>query len=234
MKMMNSPSLSKVRLLAAAASIVGLSACSTVGYRCPLDPDQKPESPTACAGMFDALAGAKANTGGKTSVLMDDKGRLVPIELIEQRPAVPLGVQPAEVAAYRAASPAPGFVPSKVFQAWTPGGVDAQGVMHEGHHSWFATPSRFAAKPIGQADSNMANALLQPVRPGELPEGRIVPPTLNQGARVLQQPAGQARPGQPVSNKEALTNLSRAADSAAGKAQPAAPAVTAPAVRLAD
>ena len=77
-------------MVAVLMGTLGLSACTTVGYRCRLDPNGKSEYPTACSGMQDALAGAKKGTGGKTSVLMDDQGRLVPRELLENKVAVPL------------------------------------------------------------------------------------------------------------------------------------------------
>lgn len=226
-------------------STLGLSACTTVGYRCPLEHDGKSESPTACASMQEAMAGAKKGTGGKTSVLMDDKGRLVPRELAENRVAQPLttGAEP-----YRNKSGDPVFHQPKVFQVWTGAFVDADGNLHDGHTSWFSTPGRWAYGTVDQP-GEIGNNTMGPAHPDSRPAGRIVKIDQRTGLEAkapAQQPAA-ARQSQQETDKAALQTLSSAANSAAanskGAAQPqpamaakapSAPGVTAPAVGLGD
>lgn len=220
---------------------LGLSACTTVGYRCPLEHDAKAEFPTACASMQDALAGAKKATGGRTSVLMDDKGRLVPRELLENRVATPLVGNPEP---YRNKSGDPVFHQPKVFQVWTGAFVDAEGNLHDGHTSWFSTPGRWAYGTVDRP-GDLGNNTMRPALPDARPAGRIVKidPRTGVEAQVQAQPQqNAAKPTQQDNNKAALQTLSSAANSAAARTQPQSAAahaptaagVTAPAVGLAD
>ena len=227
-------------LAAVLLSTLGLSACSTVGYRCPLEYDGKAEYPTACSGMQEAIAGSKKGTGGKTSVLMDDKGRLVPRELLENKVAMPLAGSPEP---YRAKSGDPVFHQPKVFQAWTGAFVDAEGNLHDGHTSWFATPGRWAYGTVDRP-SDVGSNTMRPALPDTRPAGRVVKVDPNTGKE--QQPAAQPKPAETkaAQDKSALQTLSNAANSAAAKSQaqpqpaaakaPSAAGVTAPAVGLGD
>lgn len=226
-------------------SAFGLSACTTVGYRCPLEHEGKAEYPTACSSMQDALAGSKKGTGNKTSVLMDDKGRLVPRELMENKVAVPLtGANPEP---YRAKSGDPVFHQPKVFQVWTGAFVDAEGNLHDGHTSWFSTPGRWAYGTVDRP-TEVGNNVMRPALPEARPAGRIVKldPRTGEVMQPAQKPAATTNQDQ---NKAALQTLSTAAGAAAVKVQngqqqpqqataaakaPSAPGVTAPAVGLND
>lgn len=214
-------------LTAAVLAALGLSACSSTGYRCPLDPSQKAEYPTACAGMQEALTGARQGTGGKTSVLMDDKGRLVPRELLENKPAQPLAGNDAQP--YRAKSGDPVFHQPKVFQVWTSAFVDAEGNLHDGHTSWFSTPGRWAYGTLDQPGEVGSNTL-RPSLPDARPQGRIV--KVDKNGREVQDPAAPpaaktagAAPAQASAqqqrDKTALQELSNAAKGAVTQAQPA-------------
>lgn len=226
-------------LAAMLLSTLALSACTTVGYRCPLATDKKSEYPTACASMQDAMTGARKGTGGKTSVLMDDKGRLVPRELLENKAATPLAGQ---LEPYRTKSGDPVFTQPKVFQAWTGAFVDAEGNLHDGHNSWFATPGRWAYGTVDRPGDVGANTM-RPALPDARPAGRIVKVDRQTGRPIEQKPAAESVKER---DKAALQSLSGAANSAAAAAaakaqsQPAAakPAnasgVTAPAVGLGD
>lgn len=225
---------------------LGLSACTSIGYRCPLEGDEDAEYPTACSSMQDAMAGARKGTGGKTSVLMDDKGRLVPPELLDNRVAKPLSSQ-ASREPYREKSGDPVFHQPKVFQVWSSAFVDAEGNLHDGHASWFSTPGRWAYGTVDKPGV-VGNNTMRPALPDARPAGRVV--TVDQAGRPLaQQPQAQAAPAQSTQqarDKEALQQLSSAANSAAANAKApaqaasarapaaAAPGVTAPAVQLAD
>lgn len=216
---------------------LGLSACTTVGYRCPLEHDGEADSPTACASMQDAMAGAKKGTGGRTSVLMDDQGRLVPRELLENKVAMPLA---GNAEPYRNKSGDPVFHQPKVFQVWTGAFVDAEGNLHDGHTSWFSTPGRWAYGTVDRA-GEVGNNTMRPALPETRPAGRIVKvdPRTGQEAQVQAKPQqGAAQQTQQDTDKAALQTLSNAANSAAAKSQarPQQPAsgVTAPAVGLAD
>jgi len=222
---------------------LGLSACTTVGYRCPLENEGKAEFPTACASMQDAMAGAKKGTGGKTSVLMDEKGRLVPRELLENKVAQPL---PSTGEPYRVKSGEPVFHQPKVFQVWTGAFVDAEGNLHDGHTSWFSTPGRWAYGTVDRA-GDVGNNTMRPALPDARPAGRVVkidPRTgLEMQPQAAQQQAPAAQNNQKERDKAALQTLSNAANSAsaAAKPQPSAAAkaptaagVTAPAVGLGD
>lgn len=223
-------------------SAVLLGGCANVEYRCPLD-GSKPASPTACAGMKDALYAAKRGTGGKTSVLMDDKGRIVPNEVASNRSVAVL----ASPEPYAQSGGNPVYEQGSLFKAYTPGYQDGNGMLHEGRHSWFATPGHFkygSVSVVGDGGTVAGNALLQPSNPNELPSGRIVvqDPKAVQGQKVLTAPESKPAP----SDKEALQSLSSATSkaatkAAAGKARPvspgqnqAAPGVTAPGLGLAD
>jgi hypothetical protein len=234
--------------LAAAVLIAGvLAGCSDVEYRCPLDPSKKPASPTACAGMTEALAGAQRGTGGKLSVLVDDKGRVVPQEMLQNRPAQPLAYQGAgSNEPYDAASGEPVFRGPKVFKTWSSAFVDANGNLHDGHTAWFATPGRWSYGSVDQPGDG-SDGLLKPASPLDNPPGKVVQ-TAGPG---VQQPAhqGQGPTFNTTTPKQrdqaALKNLSFAANSAARTAQsnqmqglrqssqtPSAAGVTAPAISL--
>lgn len=231
-------------MTAALLAVLGLSACTSIGYRCPLNETDDAEYPTACASMQDAMAGARKGTGGKTSVLMDDKGRLVPRELLENKPVKPLTAQSNEP--YRAKSGDPVFNQPKVFQVWTGAFVDAEGNLHDGHTSWFSTPGRWAYGTVDRP-GEVGNNTMRPALPDARPQGRVV--KVDRDGREItsqQQSAAPAQAQQAAPNtqqerdKAALQTLSSAAQSAANnaKATPARPApaagVTAPAVGLAD
>ncbi|KVP65547.1 hypothetical protein WJ96_04045 [Burkholderia ubonensis] len=231
-------------LAAVLLGTIGLSACTTIGYRCPLDTDEDSEYPTACSSMQEAMSGARKGTGGKTSVLMDDKGRLVPAELLENKVAKPLAAQGKEP--YRTKSGDPVFHQPKVFQVWTGAFVDAEGNLHDGHTSWFSTPGRWAYGTVDRP-TDVGNNTMRPALPDTRPTGRVVKvdPRTGNAVPAQQQSAPQSAQER---DKAALQNLSSAANSAAANAkaqsqpQPqvtakpatAAPGVTAPAVGLSD
>lgn len=238
-------SMKTLILLAGAATLAG---CTSIGYRCPLDATEKPEYPTACSSMHDAMAGAKRGTGSKTSVLMDEKGRLIPPELLKaQGNSAPVfaGHEP-----YRQKSGDPVFVPPKKYEVWTRAAVDANGNLHDGHHAWFTTPGRWAYGTVDKPGAVGQN-ILSPARPEALP-GRIVTQAeanARDAQRAPQPNAGNIR-STPAGNtaqerdQAALQNLSAAANSFSNpsNAQPkpapakkaAAPGVTAPELGLLD
>ncbi|MEX3984238.1 hypothetical protein AB4Y45_35365 [Paraburkholderia sp. EG287A] len=228
--------------LAAAVLIAGvLAGCSDIEYRCPLDPSKKPDSPTACAGMADALAGAQRGTGGKLSVLMDDKGRVVPQEMLENRPAQPLAYRGGvSDEPYDASSGEPVFRQPKVFKTWTSSFVDANGNLHDGHAAWFATPGRWSYGTVDQPGEG-SDGLLKPASPLDAPPGKVVQtagPGIQPAARPTQTPTTAKQRDQ-----AALKNLSAVANNSARAAQAnqmqgirpqpqAAAGVTAPAISL--
>ncbi|HDR9103500.1 hypothetical protein [Paraburkholderia sp. A3RO-2L] len=247
--MKNLPNIRLPLTAALLVSVLGLSACA-VGYRCPLSEDEKPDSPTACASMQDAMAGARAGTGGKTSVLMDDKGRLVPHELLEKKVARPLAL--GNAGPYHEKSGDPVFHQPQVYEVWTGAFVDADGNLHDGHTSWFTTPGRWAYGTVDQP-SGMGDSLMKPARPDARPAGRVVKVNPQTGEEI--KPATTAPATPQAREQAALQNLSNAASSAAqrvgnktgqqagAQAQPVAtprvttstaPSVTAPAINLAD
>lgn len=221
-----------------AAGVLVLSGCS-IGYRCPLEPGEQGDYPTACSSMQDAMYGAARGTGGRTSVLMDDKGRLVPREMLEGRVAQPMANQNVEP--YRGKSGEPVFHQPKVYQVWTGAFVDAEGNLHDGHTSWFSTPGRWAYGTVNQPGA--ASNVMSPSLPDTRPKGRVVHVDPRTGAVAPNAAAPQTPQDQ---NRAALQNLSNAANSAAVSAQArgqgrssyvaptAAPGVTAPAVGLVD
>ncbi|MBK3779949.1 hypothetical protein G3A43_06750 [Paraburkholderia aspalathi] len=232
--------------LAAAVLIAGvLAGCGDIEYRCPLDPSKKPDSPTACAGMADALKGAQRGTGGKLSVLVDDKGRVVPQEMLENRPAQPLAIQGAgSNEPYDASSGEPVFREPKVFKTWSSAFVDANGNLHDGHSAWFATPGRWSYGTVDQPGDG-SDGLLKPASPLDNPPGKVV-----QTAGPGIQSAGRQGPTFMTTtpkqrDQAALKNLSSAANGAARTAQtnqmqglrqttqsPSAAGVTEPAISL--
>lgn len=212
--------LRPLTMVAVLAGVVGLSACTSIGYRCPLDPSEKPDSPTACAGMNDAMQGAKKGTGGKTSVLLDSQGRIVPPESLAGRPAQPLaaaagrGVEP-----YQAATGSPVFVQPKVFQAYTSSFKDANGALHDGHTAWFTTPGRWAYGSMDAA-GDITGQVMRPANPLDLPAGRVLTPdeAKTRQAQTQQAAAQSAQPAtQQARDKAALQTLSDAASSASNK-----------------
>lgn len=192
-------------------AVSSLTACSTGGYRCPLDPGKTPESPTACAGMHDALAGAKRGAGSKTSVLLDSQGRLIPQGLQENKPAVPLDVAvPSMAEPFRTASGDPVYDPGRKFQVWTRAFVDADGNLHEGHHAWFATPDRWSYGTLRNTETADDSGLMRPALPGTRPAGA-------KASTDRQQPvpaqSSVPAPTQKDTDKAAMQNLSSMASS---------------------
>lgn len=246
---MKTPYISRLRPLATVALLIGvagLNACTSIGYRCPLDASDKPDSPTACAGMSAALAGAKLGTGGKTSVLVDDKGRIVPPEMLEGRPAKPLMANASGAKdPYRNASGTPAFEQPKVFQAWASSFVDANGNLHDGHHSWFTTPGRWAYGNVNQGAAGADN-ILRPGNPLDRLPGRVIPPEELAAREKAKMSQAQQAESQRERDKAALQTLSAAANSASKKPSKAAASqpvaqvpqsaagVTAPAMQLND
>lgn len=229
--------------LALMVSALGLTACTSIGYRCPLEPGDQADSPTACANMQTAMAGAKRGTGGNTSVLMDDKGRSVSAETLGYASPSTGQARAGVREPYKAPSGTPVFEQSKLFQAWSGAFVDGNGNLHDGHNAWFATPGRWAYGSV-TAPSMVGDNLLRPAIPTERPVGRVVPTDPRTGAPKAQTPSKAASPAQVAPQdreKAALQNLSEAANSAASKqlqnvkatgAPQAAGGVTAPAVQL--
>lgn len=168
----------KLLLLSGVAGV--LAGCTTIGYRCPLDPNEKPEAATACSSMKEAMTGAKRGTGGKQSVLLDDQGRMVPEELLQaQGVGKPTNVAKITTEPYRKKSGDPVFVQPKVYQVWTQSFQDAEGNLHDGHHAWFNTPGRWAYGSVdraGTAAGGVAGAgnSMGPARPDVKLPGRIV------------------------------------------------------------
>ncbi len=216
----------RLKALAVLFLAMGAGACSNVGYRCPLDPSEKSASPTACAGMHDAWRGAKQGGGGATSVLVDDEGRQVAPEARKDAPKHPVTGQVGAAEPYRAPTTEPAFIPPKVFQVWLPA-TDADGIVHDGHHAWFATPGkwRYGTRTESRKGTTPASVdLFRPGMPNERAQGKIVtPPAVT--------PSPEQQPKQ-IDNKTALQNLSAAAAAAQNKS--GQPAVTAPAASLGD
>lgn len=223
-----------LKLAGIIAWLAALSACTSIGYRCPLDPSDKAEDATACASMQDAMAGAKKQTGGKVSVLMDDKGRLVPPELLSKTTARPLANQ--GVGPFREKTGSPVFVQPKVFQVYTESFQDANGNLHDGHHSYFSTPGRWSYGTMDRGTAAGAH-VMGPSRPTDRPDGRIVtmdprtglpaaapqtsptPPSAAQQAAAVNS-AATASTAMSTQQREraALQNLSSAANNAAANA----------------
>lgn len=233
------------RPLVAALLLMGaleLAGCGHIEYRCPLDPSKTPESPTACAGMNEALAGARAGSGGKVSVLLDNKGRLVPTEMRAGRPAQPLQAGAGNaVEPYNPDSGSPVFHEPKVYKAWASAFVDANGTLHDGHSAWFTTPGRWAYGTVDHAGEGSDN-LLKPASPLDAPHGSVVQEA-GPGVKKAPASAAQNHPApqatQQDRDKAALQTLSTVANSAAKTAQaaqaahdPGAGSVTQPAVKL--
>lgn len=202
-------------ILAGVVGAAGLTGCMHTEYRCPLDPGKSPESATACAGMHDAIMAARKSEGGKTSVLIDDRGRRIPAGMIEGKPAVPVTAT-GSPEPYRDAQGNPIYEQPKVFRTWTSSFVDAEGNLHEGHHAWFTTPGRWSFGELKATGEVGADLMMKPARPtGTLPEnhGSLRDAKDNKPLGV------QAPPSKKDADKAALNNLSKAAN-AAGK-QPA-------------
>lgn len=247
------------RLLASAGVLLAISACSSVNYRCPLDPTEAPEEATACVGMNDAMAGSRKGTGGNLSVVMDNQGRLVPHELLYGKVARPvLGQGASHQGPYQEPTGSPVFVQPRTFQAYTESFQDANGNLHDGHHAYFVTPGHWSRGAMDRPTEIGAN-LMGPTRPGEQPPGRIVTTDARTGS-VIATPTPQAPPaplteqqrsqaakagakatagmlGPQANDKAAMKNLSDAAKNAAQQAarpgaRGLAPRVTAPSVQL--
>lgn len=247
------------RLLASAGVLLAVSACSSVAYRCPLNPTQAPEEATACVGMNDAMAGSRKGTGGNLSVVMDNQGRLVPHELLYGKVARPvLGQGESHQGPYQAPTGSPVFVQPRTYQVYTESFQDANGNLHDGHHAYFVTPGHWNRGEMDRPTEIGAN-LMGPTRPGEQPPGRIVTTDARTGA-MLATPTPKAPPaplteqqrsqaakagakaaagmlGPQADDRAAMKNLSDAANNAAQQAgrsgaRGLAPKVTAPSVQL--
>lgn len=246
------------RFILTLSAVAALSACSSVAYRCPLDSTEKPDSPTACVGMQEALTAAKKGYGGKQSALLDDKGRIIPAEVLHKK-AVSV-INNGEP--YAEPSGTPQYRQPKVFSAWTPAYVDASGNLHDGRTSYFTTPGEWRYGSVageGTRGSAVAENLFRPARAGELPEGKIIPANQVAAAQKAQNAQAvavkgakdakdakdaSAQPAASTSDKAALQSLSNSAQAAAaaqnGAASKAsapaqvAPGVTAPGLQLAD
>ena len=142
---------SSPKLVAALLIASGFMAgCSSPSYRCPLSPEDAPDSPTACTSMQEALAGAKASAGGRNSVVTDDYGNLInevsgatSKKHYAGNPLISrMAIAQSGADSFKSA---PAFEAPKVFQFWTPAQVDAHGVFHEGRQSWMATTGRWKA-----------------------------------------------------------------------------------------
>lgn len=243
--------LRSLKVAAAIAAAFVMSACAVVDYRCPLEPGEDVESPTACLGMDDAYQAAKRGSGGRTSVFLDDQGQLT--ERAADGAPAPLGQAPAPLAGYYPPSGQPVFQPPRLFQVWSESFLDAQGALHDGHHAWFTTPGRWTRGTM-DAPGVVGQHVMRPVNPNELPKGRIV--ATDRNGKVVnaggQAPRASGAQTQKDADSAALKTLSQAAGSSATSAaaaklgalspQPksasappaASPGVTAPAVLLAD
>jgi hypothetical protein len=232
----------RARVALTVASVLALSACTSIGYRCPLDPHERPDSPTACAGMQEAMAGARLGTGGKTSVLVDDAGRLVPPEVLSGQPARPLGGGAlALTRGVQGPSGEPVFHQPQVFQSWASAFVDANGNLHDGHNAWFATPGRWDTGSV-DAPTSIGATIMSPAIPTQRPEGLVVPTDKKGNPIIAGQAHAQATPALTADEQKARTQaktnqslraLGQAALSQQRAAQPqAAPGITAPAVGL--
>lgn len=229
-----SPRSSLYPIILAVVASVSLSACTSLGYRCPLDPKEDAESPTACASMRESMDGAKRGTGGKISVLLDDQGRRVSQDMLDGKPATPVGIPAGPVEPYRNSSGQPVFEQPRVFQAWVPSFVDAEGNLHDGHHTWFSTPGRWSyggTRNYGTTQDSM----MRPAVPNERPSGKVISVD---GKATAKKAAPEQKPSRDERDKAALNNLSNAANAMSAKPQgqqPAAPTgVTAPAVNLTE
>lgn len=230
-------------IAAAVLSATVLSGCVGVAYRCPLDPSDKPDAPTACKNMHEAMDGAKRGTGGATSVFLDDKGRIIPREIMENRAASPIRSDSANNEVYFPNSGTPAFVQPKKFKVWTRAYQDAEGNLHDGHNSWFTTPGRWSR---GTLDSNVSTAqnLMVPARATDRPKGRIIATDRNGNPLEKKAPTSVPQTTADQAKREAdaaaLRSLSQAANSVSKspvgqQARPAAQSasgVTAPAVLL--
>lgn len=228
-----------VKLALAATTLTALSACTSVPYRCPLEAGDKETKTTACAGMHESLSAAKKGQGGKQSVHLDAKGRIIPTEMLQKRPLQVLVDEPAAEP-----SGTPQYKQPKVFQVWTPGYVDGAGNLHDGRNSYFATKGEWRYGSLdgsGARGGDVAEDLMRPSRQADLPEGRIITEAEAKAKKQVLKP-GSTAPAQAAaapSDKVVLQNLSdsaqRAADSqkAAASTQ-AAPGVTAPSLKFAD
>lgn len=237
--------MTKARSLPFAAVLAGLalSACTSVEYRCPLDPNGKPTSSTACKGMDDAYQASKRGAGGSTSVFMDDKGRIVPREVLEGRAATPLSeAGKAANAGYFAPSGEPVFQQPKQFQVWSESFRDANGNLHDGHHVWFTTPGRWLRGTMDTPGAVGQN-VLRPVQGSDRPQGRVVQADRNGNVAQGQTPSA-AQQAKKDGDAAAMASLSQAANSSANAAgnkaaqkvapRQAAAGVTAPSLNLND
>lgn len=218
-------------------SVITLSACTSIGYRCPLDPNEKPESATACASMHEAMEGARKGTGGRTSVFLDDKGRIVPPELHTGKAAVPLAVKMAEP--YTKPSGTPAYSQPKVFQVWSSAFKDEHGNLHDGHHSWFATPGEWNYGTVNKSGVVGKN-IMRPTTPLDRLPGVVVPtdrkgnpivvtPQPNQRGNPQLQPPASAGLNE---SQQALNDLSNAAARQSPPRTASGIGITAPQVQL--
>lgn len=237
----SSPLITSRRLTylgATLAAVVTLSACSSVGYRCPLDPKEQAKSPTACVSMQDAMKGAVNGTGGKTSVILDDQGRIVPVERSIRNPAEHMRVAaPAQPGVKPGPSGQPVYQNPQVYQVWSSSFEDSNGHFHDGQHSWFATKGKWTQ---GSADSpnSVGRNIMRPTFPDDKPKGTILP--TDRHGNPITMPAQQAPVQyQPVTQPDkdmvqgAIGNLANGLEGVQREAAlETTSGVTAPTVRL--
>lgn len=218
-----------------------LAGCSSTSYRCPLNPGDEPESPTACTSMQEALAGAKSGTGGRNSVMTDDGGKLIKEvaapsstkQVITNPLVARMAVSHSSAEAFKSA---PVFETPKVFQFWTPAQVDSQGVFHEGRQSWMATTGRWRApgvegagyqpsvsartQPLGEqagaSDLQSSGYALRPSMPSDSLSSKFIPVSKQEVKPAV--PAATTAPST-TSNTAAPANTASAASAAAKKEQ---------------
>ena len=226
------------KLLTAALIACGiLSGCASPSYRCSLDPEDAPESPTACTSMQEALSGAKSGGGGRNSVMMDDSGKLVngisaPSSLKQAGGNALIARLAVSQSSGEAFKSAPVFEAPKVFQFWTPAQVDAQGVFHEGRQSWLATTGYWRAQGVeGSGYQPSISARTQPLgstASGGLLQGsgsslRPSMPTDSLSAKFIAgskqevKPAASAPSAAPAASTPAATTPAASAANAAAK-----------------
>lgn len=219
-------------------ALLTLSACSSVGYRCPLDPGEQASSPTACVGMQDALKGAVNGTGGRTSVVLDDYGRIVPVEYSANNTNPAQGMKPSPAVAASASAPSgqPVYQNPQIYQVWTNSFEDGNGNFHDGHHSWFATPGKWNKGTVDPSNS-VGNNIMRPTTPSDMPAGQIVVTDRNgnprmQTAPITYQPITERSPESTAAIQNLSSNLEAATQSQRNAVIQTQSGVTSPSVRL--
>ncbi len=146
-------------------AVSALSACSSVGYQCPLKTAENPR----CATMDDTYSAAVKSPKYKgENVLVSE------VEMSQDAKDYPMsGNRPAN--AVRAPDPIgmpqptdrgmPVYDPPKVFRAWVAPWTDAEGVLHAGSYAYFNTPGKWnygTLKAEGEA-----SGVFRPVKPDD-------------------------------------------------------------------